>query len=124
MGMEGIGRFSGVALECPDPAALATFYSHLTGWPIVYTSPDWWSIGEDADAPWHLSFQRSPDFQPPTWPDPGSSMQAHLHVRVRDVDSAEEAVLRLGATKLAHQPHPDTSRVFADPAGHIFCVVG
>jgi hypothetical protein len=30
-----IGRLSGVALECSDPAVLAEFYSRLTGWPVV-----------------------------------------------------------------------------------------
>jgi catechol 2,3-dioxygenase-like lactoylglutathione lyase family enzyme len=121
--MSRIGRLSGIALECPDPAALAAFYRDVTGWPIVYTSPEWYSIGEGADAELHLSFQLAPDFQPPTWPDPASSMQFHLHVRVPDLDTAEQAVLELGATKSAHQPYPDTSRVFADPAGHVFCLV-
>jgi hypothetical protein len=49
-------------------------------------------------------------------------MQVHLHVRVDDLDAAEKAVLALGATKFEHQPNPDTSRVFADPAGHVFCL--
>jgi hypothetical protein len=31
----GVGQLSGVALECRDPAALAEFYSRLTGWPVV-----------------------------------------------------------------------------------------
>lgn len=121
--MDGVGRLSGVALECRDPAALATFYSRLTGWPVVYSDPDWYSIGEDRDATFHLSFQRSPGHQPPTWPDPASSMQFHLHLRVDDLNAAERTVLALGGTRLAHQPNPDRSRVFTDPAGHPFCLV-
>lgn len=69
-----VGVLSGAALECRDPAALAAF---------------------------HLSFQLAPGHVPPQWPDPASSMQAHLHLRVGD---------------------PDTSRVLADPAGHPFCL--
>jgi catechol 2,3-dioxygenase-like lactoylglutathione lyase family enzyme len=118
-----VGELSGVALECRDPAVLAQFYSELTGWPVVYREPDWCSVGESEKARFHLSFQRSPNHQPPTWPDPASSMQFHLHVRVEDLDAAERAVLSLGATRFDHQPAPDRSRVFADPAGHPFCLV-
>ncbi len=120
--MSGIGNLSGVALECPDPAVLADFYSRVTGWEIVYADPDWYAIGESKDGDLHLSFQRAPDHQPPTWPDPASSMQLHLHFRVDDLDAAESAVLSLGATKLDHQASPTKHRVFADPAGHPFCL--
>jgi catechol 2,3-dioxygenase-like lactoylglutathione lyase family enzyme len=118
----GIGDLSGVALECRDPAALATFYSALTGWPVVFESDDWCSIGPARDAPFHLSFQRAAGHRPPAWPDEAASMQAHLHVRVDDLDVAERAALDLGATRAAHQPDPERHRVFVDPAGHPFCV--
>ena len=38
-----------------------------------------------------------------------------------DLDRAEEAVLRLGATRLAEAG--PICRVFADPVGHPFCLV-
>jgi len=117
-----VGQLSGVALECRDPAQLADFYSRLTGWPVVHVDPDWSSVGESEQAAFHLSFQRAPGHHPPTWPDPASSMQAHLHFRVEDLDAAERAVLALGATKFDHQPAP-RSRVYSDPAGHPFCLV-
>jgi catechol 2,3-dioxygenase-like lactoylglutathione lyase family enzyme len=109
-------------LECRDPAALAEFYSQLTGWPVVYARPDWYSVGESEEAGFHLSFQRAPGHQPPSWPDPASSMQAHLHIRVTDPDAAERSVLALGGTKLDDRPGGG-SRVYADPAGHPFCLV-
>lgn len=116
------GQLSGIALECPEPRALAQFYSNLTGWPIVYSSADWCSIGESEDTTFHLSFQRSPGHQPPIWPDEASSMQFHLHVRVADLDAAEAAAIELGATRFEHQPSPEGHRVLADPAGHPFCL--
>ena len=48
---------SGVALECRDPAALAEFYSRLTGWPVVHAHADWYSVGGSENAGFHLSFQ-------------------------------------------------------------------
>ena len=120
--MDGIGEFSGVALECPDPGALAAFYRLLTGWEIVYESPDWYSVGAGPDTGFHLSFQRSAGYRPPTWPDPASSMQAHLHVRVADLDAAQEAACAAGATVFPDQPDPAGTRVLADPAGHPFCL--
>jgi predicted enzyme related to lactoylglutathione lyase len=120
--MAGSARLSGIALECPDPATLADFYSRLTGWPIVFADPDWYSLGESKDADLHLSFQRSLGHQRPRWPDPASSMQLHLHFRVDDLDEAERRVLALGGTKFDWQPSPTAFRVFADPVGHPFCL--
>ena len=121
--MNGIGHLSGVVLECRDPAELAAFYARLTGCPVVFSDPEWCSIGEGRDAAFHVSFQRAPDHEPPMWPDPASSMQVHLHLRVDDLDEAERAVLALGAMRFDHQPDGVGSRVFADPAGHPFCLV-
>ena len=52
-------------------------------------------------------------------PDPASGQQMHLDVMVQDVKSAGEWVLTLGATRLcgAH------GSVYADPAGHPFCLI-
>jgi hypothetical protein len=50
-------------------------------------------------------------------------MQLHLHLRVDDLDAAERVVLEIGGTKLDDQPGRETSRVYADPAGHPFCLV-
>ena len=116
-----IGRLSGFALECPDPAALAGFYAELTGAAVSYTSDDWVSLG--AGDGFDLSFQRSADYRAPAWPDPCSSMQYHLHVKVADLDVAQSAVVELGATPFPDQPSPDTCRVMADPVGHVFCLV-
>jgi hypothetical protein len=115
-------RLSGVVLECPDPAALATFYSQLTGWPVQSTDVDWWTIGPDNDTRPRLAFQQAPGYQPPRWPDPATPMQFHLDFMVDNLDAAEPAALALGATKFDVQPNPTSFRVYADPVGHPFCL--
>jgi hypothetical protein len=114
-----IGQLYGPVLDCPDPGALARFYCELLGASVVKDEGDWVSIQDERG--WRLSFQRSPEHQPPRFPDPAASQQIHFDVRVEDVDAAEPAVLALGATRLDGQG-PDF-RVYADPAGHPFCLV-
>ena len=45
----------------------------------------------------------------------------HVDVLVEDLDAAEAAVLRLGATSL--DAGTETFRVYTDPSGHPFCLV-
>src|SRR5437764_14151302 len=99
-------RLSEVVLECPDPAELAQFYAELLGLSIVYQDQEWCALAADDRARPRLSFQRAPEYRPPVWPDPTSSMQVHLDLHVRDLDAAEQAALRLGATKFDEQPSP------------------
>jgi Glyoxalase-like domain len=68
-----------------------------------------------------IGFQLAPDFQPPQWPDPGRPQQMHFDVMVDDIDAAEPRVLALGARRLAGGD--GGSRVYADPAGHPFCLI-
>ena len=111
-----LGRLHHVVLDCPDPLALAGFYSRLLGDPITYVSDDWVVVSTSSQAS-GLAFQRAPDHRPSSWPDPAVPQQFHLDVMVEDVDAASPLVLRLGATKLMGDG------VFADPAGHPFCLV-
>ena len=111
-----LGRLHHVIMDCPDPAALATFYSRLLGRPITYRDDDFVVVSA-SDRASGLAFQRSPDQRPATWPDPSVPQQIHLDVMVEGVAEATPEVLALGATKL------DGEGVFADPAGHPFCLI-
>jgi catechol 2,3-dioxygenase-like lactoylglutathione lyase family enzyme len=118
--MSPIARFSLVALDCPDPAALADFYGAITGWSVGWSSDDWVQLASDRGAT--LAFQRVPDHQPPSWPD-GLPQQAHLDFDVPDLEAGERQVIALGAVKADVQPKPESWRVYLDPAGHPFCLV-
>jgi predicted enzyme related to lactoylglutathione lyase len=113
-----IARYPGIVLDCPDPAALAAFYGTMLDWKVE-VSPGWADIR--AEYGQCISFQQVEAYTPPQWPSQEVPQQMHLDVIVDDLDTAEAAVLSLGATK--HEYQPGTSfRVFLDPAGHPFCL--
>jgi catechol 2,3-dioxygenase-like lactoylglutathione lyase family enzyme len=110
------GRLHHVILDCPDPRALARFYSALLGQPITYDSDDFVVVSADATSS-GLAFQLAPDHRPPTWPSSELEQQVHLDIMVENVADATPYVLALGARRL------NDSDVFADPAGHPFCLI-
>jgi catechol 2,3-dioxygenase-like lactoylglutathione lyase family enzyme len=118
-----IGRLRTVVLDCPDPRALAEFYAGLFGGTVEADDEDWVVLNEPSGT--RLAFQRSPEYQPPSFPDPEGSQQFHLDVRVDDPDEAERQALALGATRIpgVGNEFDDPFRVFRDPAGHTFCLV-
>jgi catechol 2,3-dioxygenase-like lactoylglutathione lyase family enzyme len=118
--MEGIARYSLVAIDCRDPQGLAAFYSTITGWPIEYDSGGWVMLKSDAGAT--IAFQRAPGHEPPVWPGDEHPQQLHLDFDVPDLDRGEEQVLAIGARKAEFQPS-ESFRVYLDPAGHPFCLV-
>jgi catechol 2,3-dioxygenase-like lactoylglutathione lyase family enzyme len=111
-----IGRMHHVVLDCPDPADLAAFYSALLGLPVTYRD-DGWVVVAASDTSSGLAFQLAPGNRRPTWPDPAVPQQFHLDIMVEDVAAAGSRVLALGAVKL------DGDNVYADPAGHPFCLI-
>jgi len=113
-----IARFPSIVIDCPDPAALATFYGAMLDWKVDASS-DWAEVR--ADYGQCLCFQQVKDYTPPAWPEQEVPQQMHLDVVVDDLDAGEAAVLGLGATRHDHQPGT-TFRVFLDPAGHPFCL--
>jgi catechol 2,3-dioxygenase-like lactoylglutathione lyase family enzyme len=124
--MPEIARLSLVALDCPDPLALARFYGAITGWPVDDDKVEW-----DGTEEWvqlrsstgaTLAFQRAAHHQPPVWPGDEHPQQLHLDFDVPDLDAGERAVLELGARKADVQPGT-SFRVYLDPAGHPFCLV-
>ena len=116
-----IGRLHHVVIDCPAPAELAAFYAELLGLPVVWRDDDWVVVAEN-DTSSGLAFQRAPDHRPPQWPDPQHPQQFHLDVMVDDVAAAETRVLQLGARRLAVGAG-EASGVYADPAGHPFCLI-
>lgn len=71
-----------------------------------------------------LGFQYAPNHVRPDWPD-GAQQQVHLDLYVDDIRAAHERALSLGATPLKAAADLDSAegfQVYADPAGHPFCL--
>lgn len=105
-------------LDCPDPAVLASFYCEVLGWRIIRAEDDWYVIAGPAEQ--RLAFQLAPDFKPMNWPNVG--VGTHIDLIVDSLDTAEEWVVDLGATRISGIPDQPSFRVYRDPAGHHFCL--
>jgi catechol 2,3-dioxygenase-like lactoylglutathione lyase family enzyme len=110
-----IPRVGSVVLDCLDPTALAGFYARLLDRPTPEPDDDWVTL----DGPVKIEFQRVADYRPPTWPEPERQQMFHLDLTVDDLDAAHDRAIDLGARLLDTQ---ETFRVYADPAGHPFCL--
>ncbi|MFC4335529.1 VOC family protein [Salininema proteolyticum] len=111
-------RLHTTVLDCPDPNALADFYQALLGLERLESEEDWASVGP-SQTDKRLGFQLAPEFSPPAWPGAGE-LQMHLDFWVDDVETEHRRAIELGAKRLDASA-PDFW-VYADPAGHIFCL--
>lgn len=112
-----IAKLKTYVLDAPDIAALSAFYGGLAGWTKAYEDEEW--ITMTTDDGWRIAFQAAPDHVPPRWPDPAAPQQAHLDLRVPDIDAVADKAVGLGATLLRRN---ETWHTLADPAGHPFDV--
>jgi catechol 2,3-dioxygenase-like lactoylglutathione lyase family enzyme len=110
-----IGRLHHLILDAADPQGSAAFWSALLGHPITYDDGDFVVVSAD-DTTSGIAFQLAPNHVAPTWPNPRVPQQMHVDVMVEDPDAAGGAVLALGAKHLEED-------VYADPAGHPFCLI-
>ncbi|MFD3501457.1 VOC family protein [Streptomyces sp. NPDC058676] len=114
-----LAKLGVVVLDCPDPHALAGFYADVLGG-TVEDQGEWVDLKlPDGQA---LAFQAAPGYVAPRWPAPDHSQQFHLDLDVPDLDAAEKEVLALGAKPLDAEDRSRSFRVYADPAGHPFCL--
>jgi predicted enzyme related to lactoylglutathione lyase len=106
-----------VVFDAADLETESAFWASLFAG-TVERFDDWHTIRVGGERT--LAVQLAPDHQPPDWPD-GAPQQMHLDLTVDDIDSAEAEVLRLGA-RLLKAVDDEQFRVYADPAGHPFCL--
>lgn len=117
-------RLTAPVLGTPDPPGLARFYQRLLGWPMRDDEPEWATL-RPADGSTGLSFQLEGDHVPPVWPQEGDAqqMQIHLDFEVDDMAAASSLAEDAGARLLGTSTEPhEVVRIYADPAGHPFCL--
>lgn len=105
-----------VTYDVPDASAAASFWSRVLGQKVAYDQDNIAML--EGERP--VLFQGVEAYTAPQWPDPAKPQQGHLDLVVADLDAGEKAVLDIGASRLPGGGQ--TFRVFADPAGHPFCL--
>jgi len=106
-----------VTIDAPDAAALARFYARILGMEVVHDGPEASLISGGGRS---IMFQQVAGYNPPRWPDPARPPQIHLDLDADDADAARQALAALGVTRLPGGS--EAFRVYADPAGHPFCL--
>ena len=110
-----------VVFDTADLTAESTFWAGVLGG-TVDAEDDWHMVLVDGQP--RVGVQLAPDHVPPTWPD-GTPQQIHLDLWVDDIRAAHDEVMSLGAKLLqaaADREAADNYQVYADPAGHPFCL--
>jgi len=110
-----IGELRSVVLDAADIHGLAGFYQRLAGWDAIYVDDEWVTLSTEDG--WRVCLQVAPDHVPPRWPDPAHPQQAHLDLRVPDLEAGAALAVELGARLLRTN---ESWHTLADPAGHPF----
>ncbi len=134
----GVPTLRQVVLDTTDARGLAEFYRQLLGYsyrpgdePPGVGEPDvngagWLVLRDPAGRP-AVAFQQVDQLPEATWPDGPRPQMLHLDLTVAstaELDHQHERVVQLGGRLLRDRSEdPDEPlRVYADPAGHPFCV--
>jgi predicted enzyme related to lactoylglutathione lyase len=110
-----------VVFDAADLATESSFWAGLLGGTVA-TDDDWHMVLVDGEP--RVAVQLAPNHVPPEWPD-GNPQQIHLDLWVDDIGASHQEVMSLGARLLQaaqESDDPDAFQVYADPAGHPFCL--
>lgn len=116
-------QFQVVVLDAADLAAVSGFWAAILGG-TVEVEDDWHTVSCPDGAP-RIGVQLAPNHVPPEWPDGGQQQQLHIDLWVTDFAAAHDEVMKLGARLLEEAPDlaaEEGWQVYADPAGHPFCL--
>jgi hypothetical protein len=127
-----------VVLDATDARAVGEFWRQLLG--FVYRSGDEpppagegdpkgsdWLVLRDRNGVARMAVQHVDELPATTWPEPGVPQQLHLDLTVGDtaeLATHRDRAIRLGARVLLDRSTDPAEPlyVFADPAGHPFCI--
>ncbi|NJC22612.1 putative enzyme related to lactoylglutathione lyase [Arthrobacter pigmenti] len=107
--------------DAADMDAESAFWAGLLDG-TVEADDDWHSIWINGEK--RYAVQLAPDHVAPEWP-AGTPQQLHVDLHVDDFQAAHEKAMSLGARLLQPAENlsaPEGFQVYADPAGHPFCL--
>ena len=110
-----------LVFDAADIEAESTFWAKVVAGTID-KDDDWHSIRVGDEEP--ICVQLAPEHQRPQWPD-GLPQQLHLDLVVPELGPAHDEVIGYGAVLLKAADEPSAEhgfQVYADPAGHPFCL--
>jgi hypothetical protein len=107
---------SGIAIDCPDPAALCAFYAALLD---IESVNEGIVVARYETGELEIWFQQVEDYVPPTWPTQERGQQLHLDIECENRDEVVARAIELGARKV---DVAKTFTVMLDPVGHPFCL--
>lgn len=135
---DGFPKLLQVVLDTTDARRLGEFYRQLLGLryrpgdePPPPGEPDPagedWLVLRDADGTNRVAFQQVAELPEATWPEGPHPQMLHLDLTVTSVDDLDAQgarALELGAKLLRDRTDDpeEPLRVYADPAGHPFCI--
>jgi hypothetical protein len=111
-----------VVFDAADLAAESSFWAAMLDGQVL--ADDRFHCVFDADERWVIGVQFAPDHVAPDWPD-GNPQQVHIDLHIDDPASAHAKAIALGARLLRAAADPAAvqgHQVYADPAGHPFCL--
>jgi predicted enzyme related to lactoylglutathione lyase len=117
-----------VVFDAADIAAESSFWAGVLDG-TVDAEDDWHMVIVEGEP--RVGVQLAPNHVPPDWPDGTPEQQIHLDLWVEDFAAAHDRVMSLGAKVLKpaadmdsvlKRPGNDNFQVYADPAGHPFCL--
>ena len=112
-----------IVFDAADLDTESAFWAGIFGGNVV-KDDDWHSV-LDESGEWRIGVQLAPNHAPPEWPDGTQQQQVHLDLHVDDPRGAHDTAMSLGARLLQSAADLDANeghQVYADPAGHPFCI--
>lgn len=111
-----------LVIDAAEPEAESGFWNRLLGGTINETATHHFVQVDGLPV---IVIQHAPGQQPPRWPD-GSDQQLHFDLSVTDLTAADQRVQEAGGCRLRPvddaSVEQESSRVYASPAGHPFCL--
>lgn len=108
-----------VTFDAADLDAESAFWAGVLGG-TVDAEDDWHMVMVDGQP--RVGVQLAPNHVAPDWPDGAPPQQIHLDLWVDDFPASHQEVTALGAKVLKPAEPGGDFQVYADPAGHPFCL--